>query len=196
VKLTEDEGLLVHCSDPKTLYYYEKQEEQYIIKQSIASKSDDWGYKSAVDGNAMVVSGKRRDRSNVIHFFVRRNHVWEEVNQIDDIGLESSFGQYGVALFGNTTLISSESNVYVVEDYFSTSYANQPTTISSPPQSTTPSRSRSSVQSYYPNWMKGHCDIDPEKSMIIVGIKFYETVGECCQNEFSWQLEDCLSKSP
>jgi len=183
VKFTDDEELLVLCDDDNTLYYYEKQEEEFIVKQSIVFDGRVYRGDIAVDGDAMVVSENRSGRSDVIRFFVRTNHVWEEVNRINDDGLEPYFGEGDVALFENTTLIGSNYNVYVVEDYFSTSYANPTTTISSPPQSPTPSGAPSSIRSYYPNWMKDHCDNDPEDSTIMVGVKFYETVEECCQNE-------------
>jgi len=120
VKFTDDEELLVLCDDDNTLYYYEKQEEEFIVKQTIVFDNTVWGGDIVVDGDAMVVSESRSGRSYVIRFFVRRNHVWEEVNRIDDDDLEPSFGQEGVALFENTTLIASHYNVYVVEDYLST----------------------------------------------------------------------------
>ena len=86
------------------------------MQQSIGF--DNGVYSIAVDGNAMVVSEYRDGGSYVIHFFERKNHVWEEVNRIDDTGLDVSFGRE-VALFGNTTLIASLTNVYPLEDYFS-----------------------------------------------------------------------------
>jgi len=116
-------------------------------------------------------------------------------NSIGDDSLKSSFGGE-IAAFGNTTLIAADKNVHVVEDYFSTSHSNPTKTISSPPESTSPSGAPSSLQLYYPNWMKGHCDNDLETIKVIIGAKSYETAEECCQNDFSWQLEECLAKSP
>ena len=72
----------------------------------------------AVGGNAMVVSEWSDGISNVIHFFERKNHIWEEVNRIDEPTFDEYFG-YQVALFGNTTLITLLTNVYPLEDYFS-----------------------------------------------------------------------------
>ena len=89
---------------------------EYVLQQSIGFDNGVWPI--AVDGNAMVVSEGRFGRSSVIHFFERKNHVWEEVNRIDNPGLDESFG-WQVTLFGNTTLITSNTNVFPLEDYFS-----------------------------------------------------------------------------
>jgi len=151
VHLTEDEELLVFCESDYTLYYYEQNQEEYIVKQTIVF--DGWVREIAVDGNAMVLSESREDRPTVIRFFVRRIGVWEEVNRIDYDGPDYYFG-WSVALFGNTTLISSEDNVYVIQEYFS-NYSNQTSTIPPPSQSTpsTGAPSSLSLQSYYPNWI-------------------------------------------
>ena len=113
VRLTHDEELLVGCRGRGSdiVYYYEKQGmvNEYVLKQSIGFDND--VYSIAVDGNVMVVSKHREGRSNVIHFFERKDHVWEEVDIIDEPTFDESFGRQ-VALFGNTTLIASNTNVY------------------------------------------------------------------------------------
>jgi len=116
VELVEDEDLVV--SSHGSIYYYEKHEESYVLKQRIIDNNSMSSI--AVGMNEMVVS---EDEDNgdcvlIFRFFLRKNHVWEEVNQLDnsDIGVE--FGWRGVALFGNTTLIVSYHNVHVFQDYF------------------------------------------------------------------------------
>ena len=66
----------------------------------------------------MVVSERSCSTSNDIIFFMRKNHVWEEVNIIDEPTFDEYFGEQVVS-FGNTTLIASLTNVYPLEDYFS-----------------------------------------------------------------------------
>jgi len=88
----------------------------YVLQQSIGF--DNIVDSIAVDGNDMVVSEYRYRRSHVVHFFERKNHVWEEVNRIDEPTFDEYFGRR-VSLFGNTTLIASYKNVYSFEDYFS-----------------------------------------------------------------------------
>ena len=67
----------------------------------------------------MVVSQyEEAGRSNSIRFLVQKNNdVWEEVNTYDDDTLESEFGRE-VALSGETALIASDRNVYLVKGYF------------------------------------------------------------------------------
>lgn len=114
-RLTHDEELLVGCSCGRRVRYYEKQEmgDGYSFQQNIGFI--DYVEGIAVDGNVMVVSEGWTDYT--IHFFVRTNHVWEEVNQIDESTFEIPF-RSPVALFGNAALITSGTNVYAVEDYF------------------------------------------------------------------------------
>lgn len=89
-------------------------EDGYSFQQDIGFS--DYVRGIAVDGHVMVVSEGWVDYT--IHFFVRRNHVWEEVNQINDSTFDIYFGR-PVALFRNTTIIASGTNVYAVDDYFS-----------------------------------------------------------------------------
>ena len=121
VKLTHDEELLVSCGWGD-VYYYEKQGmgNEYVLQQSIGFGDHVYSivWSMEVDGNAMVVSEDGYGISSVIHFFERKNHVWEEVNRIDNPSMDEYFG-WEVALFGNATLIASRTNVYSLEDYFS-----------------------------------------------------------------------------
>jgi len=198
VRLTHDGELLVACrgGSAGNVYYYEKQGmgNDYVLQQSIGF--DNIVGSIAVDGNAMVVSEYRSGRSYVIHFFERKNHVWEEVNRIDDTGLDEYFGRGGVALFGNTTLIASRMNVYPLEDYFSSSTPSHTTPISTPPPSTMPTEAPSSLFLYYPDWNKFHCNNDPSSSSTSIGITFHKTVEECCEKWFSWQQDECILNSP
>lgn len=142
-RLADEGGLLVRClyhgSVVGTVYYYEKQEtgEYYVLQQRIefgnvaAREDDEYGDDDtdvdvsahvvgslAVDGTAMVVSEfKRQDRSRVLHFFVRKGNAWEEVAAVDEPTLHKYFGER-VALFGNSTLVASNKNVYLLADYF------------------------------------------------------------------------------
>ena len=63
-----------------------------------------------INGDTMVTRGHI---SNLIPFFVRRNHVWERVNKIDGHTFGFDLG-YNVALSGNITLIALDKNVYLV----------------------------------------------------------------------------------
>jgi len=116
VRLTHDEDLLVTCSGNNIVYYYEKQgaEREYVLKQNIPFEHSIMSIE--VDENVMVV-GETGKFDNV-HVFARKDHAWEEINQIDGPVSDDSFGRK-VALHGNTTLIASQSNVYQLEHHFS-----------------------------------------------------------------------------
>jgi hypothetical protein len=116
VRLTYDDGLLVGCDGNNVTHYYEKKVEssganEYILKQNITF--DNYLSSIDVDGDTMVTSETRTPISNLLRFFVRRGHVWEQFNKIDEPNFDSSFG-YSVALSGNVTLIASAKNVYRV----------------------------------------------------------------------------------
>lgn len=133
MRLTGDGGLLIRCaydvSAVHTVYYYKKQGlgEDYVLQQSIRidtvvmgkkDLSTGLSYSLAVDEKSMIVNEFRgHDRSQVIHFFVQNNNTWEEVTTIDEPTFDTDFGKR-VALFGNTTLIASNKNVYPLQDYF------------------------------------------------------------------------------
>lgn len=116
VRLTYDDGLLVGCDGDNVTHYYEKQVESsganvYIMTQNITF--DYYISSIDVDGDIMVTSEDRNQMSNLLRFFVRRDHAWEQFNKIDEPNFDSSFG-YSVALSGNVTLIASAKNVYRV----------------------------------------------------------------------------------
>jgi hypothetical protein len=116
-----NEGLLVKCgndnSGANTVYYYEKQDagENYVLRQSIGFES---ARMLAVDGEVMAVTDYRAGRSLAIHFFTMKNNAWEKVTTIDQLIFDQEFfGRVG-AMLGNSTLIASWENVYLVQDYF------------------------------------------------------------------------------
>jgi hypothetical protein len=121
VKFTSNEGILVKCGnenrDVNTVYYYERQGagEDYILRQSIGFGAVG---SLAVDGEFMVVSEYRADRSLVIHVFLLKNNAWEEVATIEEPIFDLGFFGRHIALLGNRTLIASWENVYLVQDYF------------------------------------------------------------------------------
>jgi len=187
VRLTHDEELLVSCGDllsqDHVVYYYEKQEmgDGYVLQQSITDFDKDV-VSMSVNGNTMVVSERTYGfRSFVVRFFVRKNQIWGEVNHIDELLLEESFGRR-VVLFGNTTLIASPTNVYVLQDYFNLSPTLVPTL--SP-----------LTMSKGPPLHHEHCRNIPFKDPRNNNATFHERVEDCCKKWLSSQLDECISAS-
>ena len=120
VRLMDTQNLLVTCGgdynigDAGTVYYYEHPGTggDYVLEQSI--RFQNVVLSLAVSQNAMVLGEFRYPRPLAVHFFVRKNNVWEEVAIIDESTFPLCFG-YVLALFGNTTLIASGRNVYQVD---------------------------------------------------------------------------------
>merc|ERR1719491_2526753 len=111
---------MVSCGNPVefwrrtgAVHYYAKEGmyDEYVLQQSIRFYGAIGSYD--LDDNAMVLSEHASAGLFVVHFFARQNNAWEEVATIDNPALLSS---NRVRLFGNTTLISSEMNVYHVGD--------------------------------------------------------------------------------
>merc|ERR1712194_10497 len=117
-------GMMVNCgpygSGANTIYYYEKHGlgEGYVLRQTIGFKDN--VRLIDVDGKTMAVTEYRPAGSLVIHFFVQKNLAWEEVDTIvEPIVDDGSFGWHShIALSGNSTMIASWENVYLVQDYY------------------------------------------------------------------------------
>jgi len=124
VTFTNDKGMLVKCgpygSGANTIYYYEKEGmgHDYILQQTFRYKNNVRFID--VDGEAMALTEYRSVGSFVIHFFVQKNNAWEEVATIEESTLDDvSFGWHRhIALSGNSTMITSSENVYLVQDYY------------------------------------------------------------------------------
>ncbi|KAL3797156.1 hypothetical protein HJC23_000494 [Cyclotella cryptica] len=116
VRLTYNDGLFVGCESNNATHYYVKQinasgENEYILRQKI--RYDNYLYSIDVDGDIMVTSEARKSIAGRIHFLVRKDHIWEQFNEVDEPNFDSSFGS-SVALSGNLTLVATGKNVYLL----------------------------------------------------------------------------------